>query len=124
VISIAGKSAAKDCISYWGAGQPPSPNEIAMLAFCFAPVLGCLTSGQSSAFLLLGFCLFLYFHQRRPFTAGAALLLMAIKPHLFLVFWPLVLIVCILAELFDCSPAVAGVCVKIAPLRSCSGRIQ
>lgn len=61
------------------------------LALIFAPAIACLGSGQTSPFLLLGFALFLYFHQRRPFLAGAALLLMAIKPHLFLVFWAVLL---------------------------------
>ncbi|MFZ0662126.1 MAG: glycosyltransferase 87 family protein [Acidobacteriaceae bacterium] len=61
------------------------------LALLFAPAIACIGSGQSSPFLLLGFALFLYFHQRRPFLAGAALLLMAIKPHLFLVFWAVLL---------------------------------
>jgi hypothetical protein len=66
-----------------------------LLALAFAPVLACLCSGQSSPFLLLGFCLFLYFQKRRPFLAGAALLLMALKPHLFLVFWAVLLVECI-----------------------------
>jgi len=42
--------------------------------------------GQVGIFLLLGFVLFLYFHQSRHYFAGAALLLCAIKPHLFLPF--------------------------------------
>lgn len=61
------------------------------LALLFAPGIACFGSGQTSPFLLLGFALFLYFHQRRPYLAGAALLLMAIKPHLFLVFWAVLL---------------------------------
>lgn len=61
-------------------------------AFVFAPAIACITSGQSSPFLLLGFSLFLYLYQRRPFLAGASLLLVAIKPHLFLVFWAVLLV--------------------------------
>lgn len=61
------------------------------LALLFAPAIACIGSGQSSPFLLLGFALFLYFHRRRPFLAGAALLLLAFKPHLFLVFWAVLL---------------------------------
>jgi hypothetical protein len=61
------------------------------LALLFAPAIACIGSGQSSPFLLLGFALFLYFHQRRPFLAGAALLFLALKPHLFLVFWAVLL---------------------------------
>lgn len=61
------------------------------LALLFAPAIACVGSGQSSPFLLLGFALFLYFHSSRPFTAGAALLFFAFKPHLFLVFWAVLL---------------------------------
>jgi len=61
------------------------------LAFLFAPVLGSFAMEQSSPFLLLGFSLFLRFHRSRPFLAGASLLLMAIKPHLFMVFWVILL---------------------------------
>lgn len=62
------------------------------LALLFAPAIACFGSGQSSPFLLLGFSLFLRFHRSRPFLAGTALLLMAIKPHLFLIFWVVLLI--------------------------------
>jgi hypothetical protein len=64
------------------------------LALLFAPAIACIGSGQSSSILLLGFALFLHFHRTRPFYAGAALLLMAIKPHLFLVFWAALLLDC------------------------------
>lgn len=57
------------------------------LAFLFAPVLGSFMMEQSSPFLLLGLALFLRLERTRPFLAGASLALMAIKPHLFLVFW-------------------------------------
>jgi hypothetical protein len=86
-------------------------------AFLFAPVLATLTMEQSSPFLLLGFSLFLRFHLRRPFLAGASLLLMAIKPHLFLVFWAVLLVDCVyrrsftilvgLASALACSSAFA-----------------
>jgi hypothetical protein len=71
------------------------PSNDRALAFLFAPFLACIVSGQSSPFLLLGFSLFLYFYRSRPFLAGASLLLMAIKPHLFLIFWVLLLVDCI-----------------------------
>jgi hypothetical protein len=61
------------------------------LALLFAPAIACIGAGQSSAFLLLGFSLFLYLHRSRPFLAGASLLLMSIKPHLFLAFWAVLL---------------------------------
>jgi len=63
------------------------PSKNRGLVFLFAPVLGSFMMEQSSPFLLLGLSLFLRFHRSRPLFAGASLLLMAIKPHLFLVFW-------------------------------------
>jgi Glycosyltransferase family 87 len=66
-----------------------------IFAFFFAPALGAFRLGQSSPFLLLGLSLFLYFYRTRPWLAGASLLLMAIKPHLFLVFWVVLLADCI-----------------------------
>jgi hypothetical protein len=69
-------------------------------AFVFAPGIAAILCGQSSPFLLLGFSLFLRFHRSRPFLAGAGLLLMAIKPHLFLVFWAVLLADCIFRRRF------------------------
>jgi len=71
-----------------------------VFAFLFAPALAAICSGQSSPFLLLGFSLFLRFYQSRPFLAGTSLLLMAIKPHLFLLFWMLLLVDCIYRRRF------------------------
>jgi hypothetical protein len=42
--------------------------------------------GQTSLFALLGLMLFLKLHRSHPFTAGVALWLCALKPHLFLPF--------------------------------------
>ena len=61
-------------------------NRLHLLGYCFAPLMECLMAGQLGIFLLLGVVLFLYFHKSRPFLAGAALLLCAVKPHLFLPF--------------------------------------
>jgi hypothetical protein len=63
-------------------GRPK--NRYHLFGYIFAPVLTCLMAGQFGIFLLLGIVLFLYFHQSRPFLAGAALMLCALKPHLFL----------------------------------------
>jgi hypothetical protein len=52
----------------------------------FAPALACIFYGQTALFALLGFCLFVSLHRSRPFLAGAALWLCALKPHLFLPF--------------------------------------
>jgi len=57
-----------------------------LLSYCFAPVLACLMAGQLGIFILFGITLFLYLHRSRPILAGAALLLCAVKPHLFLPF--------------------------------------
>ena len=65
-------------------GSPPG--RIHWLAFAFTPAIICLTMGQTSLLALLGLVLFLRFHSRRPFAAGAALWLCALKPHLFLPF--------------------------------------
>lgn len=67
------------------------PPEDRAFVFLFAPAIAVFRTAQTSPFLLLGFSLFLYLHRRRPFLAGASLLFMAIKPHLFLVFWAVLL---------------------------------
>jgi len=99
-------------------GVPPRHRTI---AFLFTPVLATFSMQQSSPFLLLGFSLFLYFYRSRPFLAGASLLLMAIKPHLFLVFWTVLLADCLyrrsfmilagLASSLACSSALATLAV-------------
>ena len=61
-------------------------NRLHLLGYVFAPALACLLAGQTSAFVLLGLTFFLYFHRSRQFLSGAALLLCALKPHLFLPF--------------------------------------
>jgi hypothetical protein len=43
-------------------------------------------AGQISIFILLGIILFLYFHESKPFLAGAVLLPCVLKPHLLLPF--------------------------------------
>lgn len=57
-----------------------------LLSYVFAPVLACMMAGQLGIFLLLGVVLFLFFYRTQPALAGAALLLCALKPHLFLPF--------------------------------------
>lgn len=71
------------------------PQKERAFAYVFAPAVAAVFMGQSSTFLLLGFSLFLRFHRSRPFWAGASLLLMAIKPHLFFVFWAVLLVDCV-----------------------------
>ena len=65
-------------------GRPEGRLHLA--GYAFAPALACLLAGQTGAFLLLGWTLFLFYERRAPFLAGCALSLLALKPHLFLVF--------------------------------------
>lgn len=65
-------------------GSPPG--RLHLIGYLFAPALACLLTGQTSTFALVGLTLFLCFHSTRPMIAGAALLLCALKPHLFLPF--------------------------------------
>jgi hypothetical protein len=63
-------------------GKPCS--RIHLFGYLFAPALACLMAGQLGIFCLLGISVFLLWHERRPFYAGAALLPLTLKPHLFL----------------------------------------
>jgi len=57
-----------------------------LLCLCFAPIIACIMIGQFGIFLMVGVSLFLAFHESRPFVAGVALLVCALKPHLFVPF--------------------------------------
>lgn len=61
-------------------------NLIHWLGASFSPALICLVMGQTSLLALLGLALFLRYHSSRPFAAGAALWLCALKPQLFVPF--------------------------------------
>ena len=63
--------------------------------FGFAPALACLMAGQCGILLLLGIALFLFLYRERPFLAGVALLLCALKPHFFAPFGIALLIWCV-----------------------------
>jgi glycosyl transferase family 87 len=58
-----------------------------MVGYLFAPVLACLEAAQIGFVLLIGIVLFLEWEEKRPFLAGAALLLPFAKPHLLVFFW-------------------------------------
>jgi hypothetical protein len=59
-----------------------------VLAFTFLPTIFTLTAGQIAPLVLLGAALFLVcIHQGRDGLAGAATVLLAIKPHLSYLFW-------------------------------------
>ena len=60
-----------------------------ILALSFAPSLFVLRNGQITPFLLLGVAAFSYFERRRKiFAAGVMCLLIAVKPQLSYLFWP------------------------------------
>lgn len=64
-----------------------------LLALTFMPTLFVFKAGQIGALLLLGVTLFLSEMQKgRPFLAGAACVLLAIKPHLCYLIWLALLI--------------------------------
>jgi hypothetical protein len=66
--------------------QDNPQTRIHWIAYSFAPSLICLFMGQTTLFALFGLVLFLRFHRTRPFSAGLALWLCSLKPHLFLPF--------------------------------------
>jgi hypothetical protein len=92
-------------------GCKPPP----LVVFLFAPILGCAMAGQTSIFLLAGIAFFFKYHEERPVLSGLALLMPAMKPHLFLLLWPVIAIECVrrknwrLLGAFGAGLAVAGV---------------
>ena len=70
-----------------------SPRTSALaIALAFVPSLFALQSGQIGPILLLGAVLFLECERRGwPFLAGAATMLLAIKPHLAYLVWVAIL---------------------------------
>jgi hypothetical protein len=70
-------------------GGPPEQRALAwLLAFTFMPSYIALTAGQIAPLLLLGATAFLVLSRRRQeWLAGAATVLLAIKPHLSYLFW-------------------------------------
>jgi hypothetical protein len=61
-------------------------NYLHWLGLSFSPALICLLMGQTSLLTLLGVVIFLRWNESRPFSAGVALWLCALKPHLLLPF--------------------------------------
>lgn len=78
-----------------------------LLGYLFPPALACLLAGQIGIFLLLGVTLFLYFIKDRPFIAGAALGICALKPHLFVPFGIVLLISSRKKVLYGAAAAIA-----------------
>jgi hypothetical protein len=77
-------------------GGPAARRGVAwLLAFLFLPTLLSLTAGQIAPLVLLGAVLFLVCHRQGHDTlAGAATLLLAIKPHLSYLFWIALVLFC------------------------------
>ena len=65
------------------------PTVFLLVAYLFAPVPACLVAGQLGIVLLLGTALFLWWQERHPMLAGMALLIPFAKPHLLVLFWPI-----------------------------------
>jgi hypothetical protein len=65
-------------------GRPD--NRLHLFGYLFAPTVTCQLAGQFGIFLLLGLLLFLTLYKTKPLLGGAALLLCAGKPHLFVPF--------------------------------------
>jgi hypothetical protein len=64
-----------------------------LLAFTYLPTFFVLHAGQIGAWVFLGVVLFLYFQARGwSLLAGAATVLLAIKPHLLYLFWVALLV--------------------------------
>lgn len=66
--------------------RPPQLKQIPLILIFFAPVLICVETEQTSLFVLLGLALFTSLEQKRPFCAGAALVLVLLKPHVLFIF--------------------------------------
>ncbi len=60
------------------------PSDLHFVGYAFPPVIFCMMQGQAGIFLLLSFAVFICMRESRPYAAGAALALLAIKPHLFI----------------------------------------
>lgn len=63
-----------------------------LLAATFFPLLTSLGLGQIGPLMLLGVTLFLRFQSSRPLLAGAATVLIALKPQLLYLFWIVLLL--------------------------------
>jgi hypothetical protein len=74
-------------------GPPERRMQARMLIFAFVPTLVCLTVGQIGPLLLLGSAAFLVaIKHGREGWAGAATVLLAVKPHLAYLFWIVLLL--------------------------------
>jgi hypothetical protein len=100
-------------LSVWLLGQlnGRSDEGIHLLGYAFAPALVCLMAGQFGIFMLLGVVVFLYLQPTRPLLAGAALSLLALKPHYFLPFGVALLLWSVTSRSYR---VLAGFCMLVA----------
>lgn len=68
-------------------GSPEKWRRAWMLALAFVPTLIVLGLGQIGPLILAGITMFLVWRDRRPWLAGAATVLVGIKPQLLYLFW-------------------------------------
>lgn len=68
-------------------GSPEKWQMAWMLALAFVPTLIVLGLGQIGPLILAGITMFLVWRDRRPWLAGAATVLVGIKPQLLYLFW-------------------------------------
>jgi len=66
-----------------------------LLAASFFPLLTALGLGQIGPLILLGLTLFVRYQTSRPLLAGAASVLIAVKPQLLYLFWMVLLLDCV-----------------------------
>jgi Glycosyltransferase family 87 len=93
---------------YFG-GDPERRWQAWLLALGFAPSIFLLWIGQISAWMLGGLTLFLRLESSdRKLTAGMATILLAVKPHLVLLFWLVLLIRACRGELRVAAGAVVA----------------
>ena len=90
-------------------GRPK--DSLHLFGYVFPPALACLLAGQIGIFILLGVVLFMTLRERRPFLAGASLLLCALKPHLFIPFATVVVLWALFNKIYR---ILAGAAVAIA----------
>ncbi|HEV2117398.1 MAG TPA: glycosyltransferase family 87 protein [Terriglobales bacterium] len=66
-----------------------------LLAASFFPLLTALGLGQIGPLILLGLTVFLRYQVSRPLLAGAATIVIAVKPQLLYLFWIVLLLECV-----------------------------
>jgi hypothetical protein len=92
-----------------------------LLSYAFPPAVACLLAGQTAMFILLGLSLFLYYRDRKPYLAGAALLLGALKPHLIFPFAAVVLVWIIMRRQYRVA---AGAVIAFSAALAVSGALD